>query len=43
MDLTSGQWALIACVVVLFLLHFGVFLTLRKLKQQVNDLEQRNK
>lgn len=39
MNITPGQWALIICVVVLFCLHAGVFITLRKLSQKVKELE----
>lgn len=42
MDMTPAQWALVGCLVALFLLHASVYVTVRKLKQKIKELEERN-
>lgn len=43
MEITPGMWVLIGCVVVLAVLHSGVYVTVSKLKQRIKDLEDKQK
>lgn len=41
MGISPGMWALIGCVILLGVLHAGVYVAVSNLKQRIRDLEDR--
>ena len=41
--MTTGMWALLGGIVVLALIHVGLFLTLKKISKRLDEIDQKSK